>query len=145
GRLRLAQTQVCYGGCSKMAKTRVRHAPLKTHCLKGHSLVNAIVFRRKSGERKGKLERRCRICDNAHSRQWYQNNAERTLLYQRCRKYGVTHDDYMEMLAKQNGVCAICNLPERSAKTAALSVDHDHSTGKVRGLLCVRCNAMIGM
>ncbi len=51
------------------------------------------------------------------------------------------------MLAAQGGVCAICHQPERvewRGKIRALNVDHDHSTGRVRGLLCNVCNHVLG-
>lgn len=54
--------------------------------------------------------------------------------------YGITVDQYNEMLVKQNGVCAICR--EKSQKT--LDVDHCHKTNQVRGLLCNRCNTGLG-
>lgn len=53
---------------------------------------------------------------------------------------GVTLDDYDRMLAEQGGGCAICGAPP---KTRRLDVDHDHKTGQVRGLLCVRCNRAV--
>ena len=53
------------------------------------------------------------------------------------RKYGITQDDYDHMLAEQGGVCAICGRPP---KTRRLSVDHNHKTGIVRGVLCHICN-----
>lgn len=64
-------------------------------------------------------------------------------------KYGVTVEDYARMLAEQGGVCAICQRPERvrargSDRPRLLSVDHDHATGEVRGLLCHACNTAIG-
>jgi hypothetical protein len=58
------------------------------------------------------------------------------------RKYGIGIADYDKMLADQNGVCAICGEPPAVGKN--LHVDHDHATGKVRGLLCGRCNPAIG-
>lgn len=60
--------------------------------------------------------------------------------YKRMKKletYGLTPDDYDEMLRNQNGLCAICN---KSATDKALAVDHCHETGRVRGLLCFICN-----
>lgn len=64
------------------------------------------------------------------------------------RHYGLTPEDEARMLASQNGVCAICQKPEthryKSGKLKDLSVDHDHSTGAVRGLLCFNCNQGIG-
>lgn len=55
--------------------------------------------------------------------------------------YGITPEKYEAILASQGGVCAICRKP---ASNQRLSVDHDHKTGKVRGLLCRRCNVMLG-
>jgi hypothetical protein len=57
--------------------------------------------------------------------------------------YGITLDQYKEMVDKQNGVCAICGCTE-TRKLKYLHIDHNHSTGKVRGLLCVNCNIGIG-
>ena len=58
----------------------------------------------------------------------------------RARGLGVTDADYDRMLAAQGGGCAICGNPP---KTRALNTDHDHKTGKVRGLLCHRCNRVM--
>ena len=62
--------------------------------------------------------------------------------------YGLTTEQYEKMLEEQNGVCAICKLPEtwthkKTGKVSLLSVDHDHETGKIRGLLCRDCNQSI--
>lgn len=59
------------------------------------------------------------------------------------RNYGINHDVYLEMLAKQNGCCQICGVAEEE-HGKRLHVDHNHKTGKVRGLLCSRCNTAIG-
>lgn len=66
----------------------------------------------------------------------------------RLARFGITPDQYQEMLDSQNGVCAICEGPERSTdkkgSIKALAVDHDHATGAMRGLLCANCNKGIG-
>lgn len=54
------------------------------------------------------------------------------------RKFGMTIEQYDEMLAAQGGGCFICGRPPR--EDMSLHVDHDHSTGAVRGILCFRCN-----
>lgn len=59
------------------------------------------------------------------------------------RTYNLDFDKYLNMLESQNGVCAICGQPEK-IKNQTLSVDHDHKTGKVRGLLCRECNWSLG-
>lgn len=55
-------------------------------------------------------------------------------------KYGITEDQYGAILMKQNGGCAICKQ-----QGVRLEVDHCHGSGKVRGLLCGRCNKGIGL
>lgn len=55
--------------------------------------------------------------------------------------YGITQEQYDEMVTRQKGVCAVCGHADAKR---ALSVDHDHETGRVRGLLCSGCNAAIG-
>lgn len=57
-------------------------------------------------------------------------------------------EEYNEMLKKQNFVCAVCTLPETDSNqhnVMSLSVDHDHKTGQIRGLLCHRCNRALGL
>ncbi len=58
------------------------------------------------------------------------------------RKYGIPLEQYEEMLETQGGVCAICKKPRPDERT--LHVDHDHVTGKIRGLPCFRCNNALG-
>lgn len=64
--------------------------------------------------------------------------------YDLRKQYGISADDYWSMLAKQNGCCLICyHKPSTGARR--LAVDHCHTTGKVRGLLCSRCNTALGL
>lgn len=66
------------------------------------------------------------------------------------RHFGITLQQYDEMFLAQDGVCAICKHPEsvrynkNSDKIKRLAVDHCHETGKIRGLLCTRCNPAVG-
>lgn len=66
----------------------------------------------------------------------------------RSRTYGVTREQYKAMSAGQNDVCAICKQTQkrtRNGKPVELAVDHNHVTGKLRGLLCHNCNAALGL
>lgn len=105
---------------------------------------------------KGKFGRHptCNACRNAEGRARYQDNREAILLRQRGRqrryykshelkrKYGITKEEYERRLEAQGGVCAVCGRPPDGD---ALTVDHCHDTGQVRGLLCRRCNIALGM
>jgi hypothetical protein len=57
--------------------------------------------------------------------------------------YGITPEDYNKMFEEQNGCCCICNKHQSNFKKS-LSIDHNHQTGKVRGLLCHHCNVGLG-
>ena len=62
-------------------------------------------------------------------------------------RYGITKKQYELILKSQNGVCAICCQSEtvkQNNKIDSLAVDHDHKTNYVRGLLCRRCNTILG-
>lgn len=60
-------------------------------------------------------------------------------------RYGITQSEYDAMLAAQDGVCAICRkLPNPNRQRQILYVDHCHTTGKIRGLLCPKCNTFVG-
>lgn len=96
-----------------------------------------------------------------HSRKWRHENRERHLASMRERdakkrredplwdfrrniaKYGLTIERYEAMYRAQNGACSACARVNVSGRR--LAVDHDHATGKVRGLLCSRCNSAIGL
>ena len=59
------------------------------------------------------------------------------------REYGISIEDYDEILIEQEHCCAICKK-HQSEFNKRLFVDHDHSTGRVRGLLCYFCNTILG-
>jgi hypothetical protein len=95
----------------------------------------------------------------ARVKKWQHENAERVNEYRHeyrrrperkradrdghlRRKYGIGIDDFDRLLLKQSGTCAICEEP--SPVEGSLHVDHDHASGRVRGLLCVSCNNALG-
>jgi len=78
--------------------------------------------------------------NNPEAKKQHKLNGRNTWLQQ---QYGIDLDTYNKMLFEQNGCCAICGL-HHSEENKALAVDHCHTTGKVRGLLCINCNHMLG-
>lgn len=89
---------------------------------------------------------------NEYQRNYYQKNKEVILKQQRERhlqkSYGLSSNEYLEMVIEQDNKCAICGESEthilKTGDVKPLSVDHDHSTGEVRMLLCNDCNALLG-
>lgn len=98
--------------------------------------------------KRGKLGRNswCKPCAAQYRRDWVANNPDKYDAMLRKSKlkalYGITPEDYDAMLEKQEHACAICEKPCTSGRR--LSVDHDHETGEVRGLLCGACNRLLG-
>ena len=81
---------------------------------------------------------------NELNKKWRDSNKEWCKSYELKRKFNITPEDYNRMFEEQAGRCKICNT-HASNFTKALAVDHCHTTGKVRGLLCDKCNRGIGL
>jgi hypothetical protein len=105
----------------------------------------------------------CSACFRKQAKTWRQSNPKRwreicaasnaahpgTRKNQRLRQFDISLLQYNALLALQNNVCAICHKPEtlvdsRTGRLRALAVDHDHTTKRVRGLLCSACNTGLG-
>ncbi len=80
----------------------------------------------------------CKPCHNAKGRETYTRLYGSTREYHLRRRYGIGQADYDALLEKQGGLCALCR--QRPAE----HVDHDHVTGRIRGLLCSCCNQALG-
>lgn len=126
----------------------------------------------KKGINAGKLKPDCKSCAKAAAKAWRGANPDRQAATLRAwkkrnpekraairrryfvkKRYGITTEQYDLMLGSQGGVCAICKeFPEhggygnsgRKHIQGHLAVDHDHETGAVRGLLCRKCNLILG-
>lgn len=81
------------------------------------------------------------LCSTCYSRQQRSLRADNCKDYALRRHHGITIEQYDVMWEQQNGKCAICG---NTGEGRALCIDHDHKTGKIRGLLCVRCNTALG-
>ena len=64
---------------------------------------------------------------------------------QTLRALGITHGELLALEVRAGGKCECCGLELTSARNKRLSLDHDHRTGAVRGLLCTQCNTAIGL
>ena len=123
--------------------------------------VKALTEFGKNARYPDKKHRTCRACVNEANRvqrgkktveerreRWRKQAAkfrakypERARALQRKALYGITQDQYDELVKRQNGLCAICSNPPGKR---ALHIDHCHDTGQIRGLLCSVCNISLG-
>jgi len=78
----------------------------------------------------------------SNKKQVEKGNAAKATLKYNLKKFNLTLVDYDLLSAEQDHVCAICNNINENGRR--LSVDHDHETGKVRSLLCMKCNSLLG-
>jgi hypothetical protein len=87
----------------------------------------------------------CKECDKKRVKENHDPVAYRNAELQR--RYGITQQDYEVMIAEQNNQCAICNTTEPGGRhnRGYFVVDHCHTTGKVRKLLCNNCNTALGL
>jgi hypothetical protein len=97
------------------------------------------AYRERPERRAAELERNCRRRPHRQSPSGKSEEKKRWL----GRRYGLTVDDVSARLLAQGGVCAMCGKAEWG-KTGPC-VDHDHKTGRIRGILCHKCNAAAGL
>lgn len=98
----------------------------------------------KCGGHKLGLQTHCRVCSNMKARE-YDNCPQRRRNRKLKSNYGITNEVYERMLKEQGGKCAICGSEEtKNSYTQHFAVDHCHTSGKVRGLLCDYCNTGLG-
>lgn len=115
----------------------------KQRCLACKEIKNVEYFGAKRANKSGLLIT-CRECV---AKRGLARRANKPEFLRRARVkhlYGISPIDYQEMFDAQNGVCAICKQPESRRKNKHLCIDHCHTTNAVRGLLCSRCNSVLG-
>ena len=145
--------------------------PRQTHCHRDHPFSGDNLYTKPNGTQgcRACLNEASRkyYARNRENRREYHNTRdrenpefrERRTAYNRARnrelstesaraanlktKFGLTVEQYKELVEQQGGNCAICKQPPRTVKKR-LGVDHDHETGERRGLLCLHCNTGIG-
>jgi hypothetical protein len=85
---------------------------------------------------------RCKSCTSQYQKEWSARKGGS--MYYRTVRYGMSPEEYEELLDEQLGCCAACGSSDPKRK-AGFVIDHDHTTGLVRGLLCHNCNIGIGL
>jgi len=104
------------------------------------------------GKARGGVRSPCKLCESVMQKAKYKLNPSNSAKIQRRSrikvKYGLTMAGYESILESQGGMCAICgtNTPGGRCGDAGpvFSVDHCHTTGRIRGLLCTLCNTALG-
>lgn len=97
---------------------------------------SAEEFPRDSSSKSGRASR-CKPCHNKRNRE-YVERQQRGRHYHLKQRYGLSADEVEERASRQSGLCTICR------SNPAEQVDHDHRSGRPRGILCLDCNAGLG-
>jgi hypothetical protein len=140
----------------------------RKQCTRCHNIKSLDAFSRLRENKDGRREACKECCKEYNARyfaqlspekrtqrltkdkKWKQANKERlrkSWFKGNLKKYGLTLIDYEQMLLSQSALCAICHKEETcqiNGRTLPLAIDHNHSTGAVRGLLCSKCNKALG-
>lgn len=131
------RTKLCYFGSM----------PVCTRCHKDKEPKDFYAYSESDPHKTGKLHATCKRCQHdARAAHRKANPAMASANARRCkikRLFGITPEQYDEMLTRQGGTCAICH--RESPDGRRLHIDHDHDTKRVRGLLCHDCNRGLGM
>jgi len=111
-------------------------------CTKCHTKYPATIeyfYKHKNTE--DGLQSWCKGCFKKLSVEWQKKNPEKFINSKLKSAYGITLEEYNQMLDEQNNCCKICGGINNGR---TLHVDHNHDTSKVRGLLCIKCNSHLG-
>jgi hypothetical protein len=140
---RLSQYEIVYQfeACIKMSQIK--------GCTKCNMMKSVSLFRKNSSRKDG-LQAYCVDCNKKASKLYLEKNREKLRRKQykiNMQKYwpglsrNEAHKEYIKITKIQRNKCAIC---EKNSGVRRLHIDHDHETGKVRGLLCGKCNRALG-
>jgi hypothetical protein len=116
---------------SEFGKDKSKKSGLSSYCKKCASSNRLQNYKSSIGKHKEKLK------------EYYKKNKDKSRSYSLKNLYGLSVEQYNEIKFMQGGSCKICKTHESNLKRK-LFVDHCHTTGSVRGLLCQSCNTMIG-
>ena len=162
----IQETKIC-AKCKKKYPATLEYFYLNKHakdklnswCKKCHNKESKKKKDEKSGKNikirnkkyheknKEKINERSRNAYHDFKKNYPEEHKKRIHKYLLKTRYGITREEYDQFLEEQDNVCAICGCKETSkfkSRIRELSVDHNHKTGKIRGLLCHNCNNILG-
>lgn len=146
------QLSVTYLRCYRCSRKDVHPYKYRTHCKRGHELTEDNVYPGKCGRRQCKIcTKECKRINNlkhpnrSHGtveqrKSWIERNPGYYKINGLKKLYGLSLEQYEGMITSQNNKCGICG-----SELVKPHVDHNHSTNKVRGILCSNCNLGIGL
>lgn len=127
----------------------VKPIPKEKKCLGCGVVFPASAFIKKPNKNSRHLRARCAPCTESQKKSWLSPEKRRKHTIKKA--YGLDWESYLSMMTEQNGQCAICSVdfdmshrPNGGTVPRSACVDHCHSTGKVRGILCSSCNIALG-
>lgn len=125
---------------ASFSRNLTKKSGVQSHCKDCNAKYRALndtAIKAKKKER--------RIVDSEYvrslGRAWWKKNSDKIRDRRLLSQFGINEQQYQDLLKSQNGVCAICGRPPQKKR---LAVDHSHTTGVVRGLLCSPCNVSLG-
>jgi hypothetical protein len=130
--------------CQQLYALQRTEGPEERVCCQCSIVQPLAQFHKKRLARKGVVSY-CKLCVAAKGKADRAANPEKSRWHCLLKKYGLTLEEYAHLLEQQNYGCAICGRPPAQSRYGKLSVDHDHATGKVRALLCGKCNVGLGV
>ncbi len=111
-----------------------------SRCKRTLPLVN--FYKVSLWEKQRGLKPWCKECKKIYTKEYVQSGQSREQYLKRT--HGITSDEYQKKLKSQNKRCAICGKLDTDNNWGVLTVDHNHRTNQIRGLLCNRCNTSLG-
>ena len=116
-------------------------------CNATKNLLADFYLSRKDPTKKSSYSYECKDCTIKRTIKYNRDNSETVRSQYLKRQYGLTFEEFDVMLSKQDNCCAICGTDKPSKNRGRVNrfhVDHSHTTGKIRGLLCKSCNIALG-
>ena len=120
-------------------------------CTKCNEEKELSLFRSRGGSQSHLFKSCCNTCLYKDHRKWVDDNPDRVdeyrnkdswTLAKRCSRYGITPEQFIDKYERQEKCCAICHSEMKISESA---IDHNHTTGEFRGILCKQCNRALGM